>query len=543
MKPNTEELQHRLHSGLLSGPITRNVLLSLLLVLATVALYFPVHGHPFINYDDPPYVTENPHIQTGLDLDTAKWAFTHSYSHNWHPLTWISHAVDIEMFGLDPAGHHDVNVFLHSLNAVLLFWILQRATGFTGRSFMVAALFALHPINVESVAWVAERKNLLSMLFFLLALGAYRWFAQEPRRDRYLVVAFLYALALMAKPQVITLPFVLLLWDYWPLQRMFAQVTVGATSTAVYPARTFSQLVSEKLPLLAIAAASAIVTIRAQHVAASERWPYTFSIRLGNAMVSYVRYIGQAFWPARLAPMYIHPGYSLKFYQAFASFVFLLAIIVLVWAGRRHRYLPVGWFWFLGTLVPMIGLVQVSVQAMADRYAYQSFVGLFIMVCWGVAEWSERRHLRSVVLAGGSVAVLVVLSAAAHRQISYWKDSLTLWSHALQVTNNNWVAELNVGNALVEKGHPDQAMPYYYKSAAINPSYAATNLNIALYDQEHGNLTEAIEYYKRVVTAWQMPEERVFALKQMARAYHDLGDDAHARECIEAAKRPVSPTP
>lgn len=526
---------------LLRGSRTGNVLLSLLLVFATVALYAPVHHHKFVNYDDPGYVTENPHIRTGLDLDVVKWAFTHSYDHNWHPLTWISHAIDIDLFDLDPAGHHDVNVLLHAINALLLFWILQRATGYAGRSFMVAALFALHPINVESVAWVAERKNVLSTLFFLLALGAYGWYAQQPKRGRYLLVALFYMLGLMAKPQVITLPFVLLLWDYWPLRRMFGTEDRETARIPALAAKSLSQLVSEKLPLFAIAAGSALATIRAEHVAASERWPYTFAIRLENAILSYARYIGKAFWPSRLALMYLHPGFAIKTWQALAASLLLLAITAMVIVYRRHRYLPVGWLWFLGTLVPMIGIVQVSIQGMADRYAYQSFIGLFLMVCWGVAEWSERRTFPAFVLPLVSVSILLALGVVAHRQMGYWHDSLSLWSHTLDVTDNNWVAELNVGNALRDSGHADQAISHYLRSAEINPDFAATNLDIALYEQEHGNLTQAIEYYKRVVSVWQDPQERTLALTMMARAYRDLGDSARAKECLEEAGRPVPP--
>ncbi len=286
--------------------------LALLLIVATVALYHSVKHYPFVTFDDPDYITRNFQIQTGLDWGTVQWAFTSFYASNWHPLTWLSHALDCQLFHLDPSGHHDTNVLFHALNAALLFWVLWRATGYAGRSFMVAALFALHPMNVESVAWVSERKNVLSMFFFLLALGSYRWYALKPRIDRYLAVAALYALGLMAKPQVITFPCVLLLWDYWPLQRMFAPANdLPATAPgADVPAKSLGWLVAEKLPLFALSAASAVLTVKAQAASGALNGTFTsypLAIRLENAIVSYVRYIEKAVWPAHLAVYYPHP--------------------------------------------------------------------------------------------------------------------------------------------------------------------------------------------------------------------------------------------
>ncbi len=355
-------------------------------MVATVVLYYPAIQHPFVNYDDDGYVTNNLHVQAGLAWDTVAWAFTTYDQANWHPVTWLSHALDCQLFQLDPAGHHGTNILLHVLNALLLFWVLAQATGFTGRSFMVAALFALHPINVESVVWVAERKNLLSMLFFLLALGAYRWYAREPRPGRYAVIAVLFALGLMAKPQVITLPFILLLWDYWPLQRMLVEGQPAAIGTgAAVPPRRFSSLLLEKLPLVALSAISAVITVMAQRRGGINP-ELSLSARLANAIVCYARYVGKAVWPTHLAPMYPHPGSSLANWEVFSALLFLMVVTALVIAARRRRYLPVGWLWFLGTLIPMIGLVQVGRQAMADRYAYVPFLGLFIMMCWGVAD-------------------------------------------------------------------------------------------------------------------------------------------------------------
>ncbi len=368
----------------------RPFLLAFLLMLLTLAVYNPVKRLAFVNYDDRDYVTRNIQVQSGLEWDTVQWAFSTLDAANWHPLTWLSHALDYQLFGMNPSRHHSTNLLLHALNVALLFWVLRRATGYAGRSFMVAALFALHPINVESVAWVSERKNLLSMLFFILALGAWRWYAQKPRLHRYAVVAILFALGLMAKPQIITLPFVLLLWDYWPLQRMFRSPDLSEPS--LYPPRPFSWLVVEKLPLLVLAAASACITIVAQRAggAMSGLSYFPRSIRLENAVVSYVRYIDKALWPARLANFYPHPQGLLNPWQVLAAFALLLGITALVIAQRRHRYLLVGWFWFLGTMVPMIGIVHVGAQGMADRYAYLPFIGLFLMICWALADWARR---------------------------------------------------------------------------------------------------------------------------------------------------------
>jgi len=495
-------------------------------------LYFPVNGHPFANYDDPDYVTENLHVRSGLQWSTVKWAFITYDAANWHPLTWLSHAADVQLFQLNAARHHDVNLLLHTLNVVLLFWVLQRATGYVGRSAMVAALFALHPINVESVVWISERKNLLSMVFFLLSLGAYRGYVLRPRVSRYAVVALLYAMGLMCKPQVITLPCVLLLWDYWPLRRMFSNSHETA-ETAIAP-KSFSWLVLEKLPLFVLSAASAVITIKAQGAAGATSW-YPRSIRLGNAIISYASYLGKAFWPARLAPMYPHSGYSLRSWHVAAAFLLLLAITGLVMAGRRHRYLPVGWFWLLGTLVPRIGLKQVGVQAMADRYAYEPMVGLFIMVCWGVGEWGEERHLATAWLAVPSIAALLALMVVAHRQIDYWRDHVTLWSHALQVTSGNFQAENNLGMALLRQGRMEDAIPHFRAAVAIDPSDAVSNMNIGIYEHSHRNLLQAIEYYKKTVSLTRNGKLKAKAYNNLGYAYKDLGDYEAARQNLQSA--------
>jgi protein O-mannosyl-transferase len=556
-------------------PRIRIALFAILLLVFTIAAYYPAHRDPFINFDDDLYVTQNPHVNHGLSGDAVKWSFTTYHAFNWHPLTWLVHQFDVQLFGLNPAGHHDVNILLHVIDVLLLFWILQRATGFAGRSFMVAALFALHPLNVESVAWVAELKTMLSMMFFLLALGAYRWYAKNSfefpvssfeseavasrERDglrkpstnvklgtrnlnllfgRYLVVAVLFALGLMAKPQIITLPAVLLLWDYWPLRRMFAsdpEAAAGTRARDVIPAQSFSWLILEKMPLGLIIAASSFITMKAQKVGRPFNWAYSVWTRGANAVVAYASYIVKAFWPTRLAIMYPHPGTSLARWQIVGSALFLLAITALVVANWRRRYLVVGWLWFLGTMVPMIGVVQVGRQAMADRYAYLPFIGLFIMICWGVSESAERLRLPAFALPSVSALVLLGAALVTHHQLGYWRDNVKLWSHTVDVTHNNSVAVYHVGDALKQKGQTMEALQWFYRAVAMNPNDAYSNIAIAFYEHENGiNLPDALERYKRVVGRVD-DETRAQLLVNMGYVYEKLGDPVHARESFDAA--------
>jgi tetratricopeptide (TPR) repeat protein len=554
-----------LNNGLLRQPSwIRNALLSLVLVVAIGALYYPVHTQPFSSYDDPAYVTSNVHVRYGLDWDLVKWAFT-TLQPEWHPLTWLSHGLDCHLFYLNPSRHHDVNVLLHAVNAVLLFWVLVHATGYAGRSVMVAALFALHPINVQSVAWIAERKNLLSMLFLLLALGAYGWHACKPSAGRYTAVALLYALGLLAKAQIVTFPCLLLLWDYWPLQRMFAPgegpdsgIAEGATTV---PARRLSWLLWEKLPLFALSAAHSAMTVHAQGASGglNPLVSYTLSARLQNALVSYVRYLGKAFWPSRLTVLYPYSPSSIQGWHVLASLFLLLLISVLAFRWRHRRYLLVGWFWFVGALVPMIGLFYINDQAMADRYAYLPFVGLFIMVVWGVAgllaethttgtshpDRAYEQHPSPMWLAILSLAVLLALGLVAHRQLKYWDSDAAMWSHAVEVTSNNWVAEDNLGAALMDAGQLDDALRHFRAAVAIFPTYPITYLYLGSCYQQRRDPQAAIEQYQKVITlsdntGTHYARIRLMAFQNMANAYRDLGDNARAAECLESAKRIVA---
>ncbi len=515
----------------------RTFLLCLCLFLPVLAIYYPVRTHPFSHLDDYFYIVDNPAIQHGLNWPTIRWAFTVMTMGNWIPLSWLSHALDYRLFGLDPAGHHLVNVFLHAVDAMLLFWVLKRATNYTGRSFMVAALFALHPMNVEPVVWVAERKTLLSTLCFLLALAAYRWYAESPRLSRYTVAVVMFGTGLLAKPQIITLPFVLLLWDYWPLQRMFPaqESDHSAPPATAYPARSFSWLVMEKIPFLLVAGLDAIATMKAQ---AAWKFKPPLSLRLQNAIFSYWLYVKKAFWPSGMAPEYPHLGRYLTAWQVLAAAGFLLLVTALVVAARRYRYLAVGWFWFLGTLVPTIGLKQVGFQGMADRYAYDSFLGLFLMVCWGVSDWARRRRVSVAWLAAASAMVLCALSLVTSRQIGYWQDELTLWQHAALVVPNHVVAEANVGANLMGQGKQEEALKHFYRVTSISPNDSFANMQIALYQQTHGNFADAIVHYQRALQDEDYnltPATRVQLWIDMGIAYRDHGDAANARLCFQKA--------
>lgn len=518
-----------------ASPEKRNAIASLLLALATLALYNPASRHPFVNYDDDRYVTENSHVRQGLTVDTITWALTSTTQANWHPLTWMSHALDCSFFGLNPAGHHFTSVLLHSLNVVLLFLFLMWTTQRFGPSLFVAALFAVHPINVESVAWIAERKNVLCTLFFLLTLCFYVRYARKPSWTRYLAVAAFFAAGLASKPMVITLPFVLLLMDYWPLGRIPSHTKNSNTSRT---SLSWASLVREKLPLLVMSAASAVITIEAQKSGGAMRsiGQFSFGVRLANAVYAYAMYLWKTLWPTGLAPLYPHPGNSLAIWQVAGATAVLIAITVLVVRFRSHRYLLVGWLWYLATLVPVLGLVQVGDAAMADRYAYIPLIGVFIMIAFGAADYGEEHDLRwSVSIA--SAALLIALAVRTRGQIHYWQDSDTLWSHALDVTQNNFIAEDNLGGALLIEGREEQAYSHFLAAARINPQDPMSRSNLGVYLQTHNQVREAIAQYEAAVALTSDPGLLGQTYANLGAAYRALGDDDSARKKFEQAVR------
>jgi tetratricopeptide (TPR) repeat protein len=540
----------RAPSGSFTFGFKRSTVLCLLLVLLTLGFYNPIVRNGFTNFDDDVYILNNPHVRAGLTWDTARWAFTTFDAGNWHPLTWLSHALDCQLFRLNPAGHHYINVLLHAMNAVLLFLLLAGATGFTWPSFMVGAWFALHPVNVESVAWAAERKNVLSMFFFLLALHAYGRYVRRASVRRYAVVATLFALGLMAKPEIITLPFVLLLWDWWPLRRMSSGsspgivaggILDGAVPPAAPVAKSFSFLLVEKVPLLLLAAGSGVITVLAQHSGHAVRTlqEYSARARFGNVLVAYVRYLGKAFCPVRLAPLYPHPGNSLPGWEVLASAVLLLALTALALRWRKRRYLAMGWFWFLGTLVPVIGMVQVGEQAMADRYAYIAYVGLFICVAWGAADLAKmaaRAMERTGRMSPGpawllvpAVIVLLTLGTLSRRQIAYWHDSESLWRYTLSVTSGNYMAHDNLARALAEQGRTEEAMAEFNEAEKLHSYSAAEMLSLGIYEQTRGYVKDALEQYARSLKAAPDSNSRAVVLGWLGLAFTQMGDIPRAQ--------------
>lgn len=507
-----------------------------MLAVATLAIYSPVVTHPFINYDDRDYVTENPHVQAGLSAQTIAWAFTSTDQANWHPLTWLSHEMDCEIYGLNPHDHHLSSVLIHTANVLLLFLLLQWTTGATGASAMVAALFALHPFNVESVAWVAERKNLLSTFFFLLALAAYGRYARQPSLWRYAVLAGLFALGLAAKPMVITLPFVLLLLDYWPLGRILGWSTPSPTFPL--PQAPWPRLLLEKVPLLALSAGSAAITMFAQRSGnALESLGYIpVQLRLENAIYSYAKYVAKIFWPVNMALVYPHPLNKLTFFQVGLSAIFLIAVSVLIWKSRKQRpYAITGWFWYLGTLVPVIGLVQVGPQGMADRYTYIPALGIFIILVWGLKDWASSRPEILKSLKPIAFVVLAYLAVLTFRQIGYWRSSEELWTHTLQITDDNFIANDMLGSLLVQEQRPE-AMQYFEAAARIAPWDPDSHEAVGAALQDRGDLQGAIRAYQVVLHA-RDPRILAYTYANLGVIYRQLGNDAAARLSSEQAMR------
>jgi len=523
--------------GFFAVPQKRTFVFSLLLVLFTLTVYNQATHFQFVNFDDDRYVTENTHIKAGFSWTTIKWAITSTDEANWHPLTWISHALDYQWFHLNPAGHHFTSIVFHALSGCILFLLLFRATRRLGLSFFIAAVFALHPSNVESVVWVSERKNVLSTFFFLLTLGAYGWYASKPNWKRYLAVAGLFVCALASKPMVVTLPFVLLLLDYWPLQRIQSWTRASGTEQTS-PAK----LIVEKLPLFALSAASCLITMRAQKAAgAVGALPFPFAVRLKNALYSYLLYIKEIVWPAKLAPLYPHPGKALANWKVLLAAVILLIITILVVKFRARGYLLVGWFWFLGTLIPVIGVVQVGNQAMADRYTYIPFIGLFVLIALGASELVEAAKLSSAIKITSAACVLLTLASVTYRQAGYWRDSLRLWGHALEVTSNNFVAEDEYGGALTQLARFDEAYPHFVRAAQLQPADPVSHSNIGAYLHQHGRAAEAIPQYE--IAARLTTDTRVLATTyaNLGSAYADTRDFAKAHEAFERSIR-LNPT-
>jgi tetratricopeptide (TPR) repeat protein len=514
------------------GRRKQTVFICLLLALMTAAVYWPVARQGFINFDDPDYVSGNPRVQAGLTRESVQWAFTSFYSSNWHPLTWLSHMLDCQLYGLKPAGHHLTNLLFHIANSLLLFGLLRRMTGTLWRSALVAALFALHPLHVESVAWVSERKDVLSAFFFMLTLWAYASYAKAEGRLRnaesgiqraaatntqhatrntpraslfhppssilYLLSLVFFALGLMSKPMLVTLPFVLLLLDYWPLRR-FQLSTLNSQ-----PSTTPLRLVLEKAPFFILSALSCVVTFLVQRAcgAMAPLAKTPFDLRLANALVAYARYLGKTLWPSDLAVFYPYSRLSLDSWQVAGAALLLLAATAAVVLARKQRpYLLVGWLWFLGMLVPVIGLVQVGKQSWADRYTYLPHIGLFLLIAWGasavIARWKWPRLI--VIAAAG--LTLAACGLVTSRQLAHWRNTQTLFQHAIAVTAENFVAYTVIGNALMEEGKLPEAIEQCRKALEIAPDYSEAHNTLGNIYARQEKYDEAIAHYRAALQA------------------------------------------
>ena len=465
------------------------LLISAVLVIATLVTYEPVRHNDFVNYDDIPYITENTHITHGITQQSLWQAFTKPHFFMWHPLTTISHILDYEFFGLNPIGHHSVSVLIHIANALLLFWILNNLTGAIWASAFVAAVFALHPLQVESVAWAAERKTVLSGLFWLLTMAAYIRYARQPRLGRYMLLLIVFGLCIMTKPVVVTLPFVLLLLDYWPLERI-RRGQIG-------------RLIAEKTPLLAMSAALSVITIIAQKggKAVISLDIISLDTRIANVFSSYIKYIGKLVWPSGLAVFY-PPSYPAipKTTTAFYIFLFILISAISIYAGRRRKYIAIGWLWFAGTLVPMIGIVQSGFQAMANRYMYLSMLGLLIIIALAGKELIAKHPRLKTIAAIMGVISLSCLLVLTRMQVRHWQNSLTLFEYALKTTQNNPVIETYYGCALFyETGQLDEAEKHLSNAVRLSPTYAKALSNLGRVYIKQGKTNEAISCFTNLL--------------------------------------------
>ena len=507
------------------------LIICIALAITTLAVYWQVGNHEFISFDDNDYVTENRHVQTGLTSGNITWAFTTFHAGNWHPLTWISHMLDCQLFGLKPGLHHLVNLFFHMANTLLLFLILRRMTNALWQSAFVAALFALHPLHVESVAWVAERKDVLSTFFWMLTMGAYVFYVERRELKRYLLALFFFGLGLMAKPMLVTLPFVLLLLDYWPLRRLQMEKPLADDSVNsekfVKPHRkkkerrrsairaghvskpekqirqqpAIGHIILEKVPFFVLSLVSSIVTYMAQQKGGAVRSLQSFPLttRIANALVSYCGYIGKILWPENLALLYPHSGMP-PVWKVIGAVLFLgIITFLIIRTVKRFPWLTVGWLWYLGTLVPVIGLVQVGMQAMADRYTYVPIIGVLIMVAWGVPELLEKWRHRNTALATVTVVMLCIFSFVTWKQVGYWQNNTTLFKHTLEKTTNNPIMLNNMGNVLEEQGGIDQAIAHYTEAVRIDPNLAESYNNIGLALTKQGRPDEAISNFLKAI--------------------------------------------
>jgi len=506
-------------------------LISAILATATFVAYEPIRHNNFVSYDDDGYITKNQNVKNGITRDSILWAFTELHAANWHPLTWLSHMLDCKIYGLNPLGHHITNVLLHIANSVLLFWVLWKMTDTVWPSAFAAAVFALHPVHVESVAWAAERKDVLSTLFWMLTMLAYFYYVRQPNVRRYILVLLAFAMGLMAKPMLVTLPFVLLLLDWWPLERKTKSMS-------------YTNLILEKIPFFALSAASCVMTLVAQHkgkaVVALEH--LSLNCRIANIFISYMKYIGKTIWPSRLAVFY--PMSYTTFPKAapiICTLLFVLISALSIYIGRRRKYVMVGWLWYVGTLVPVIGLVQVGSQAIADRYMYIPMVGLLIIIAWAVKELVDKLPRLRTVAAVSAVVVLLPAVILTQMQIRHWENSFTLFEYALKVAKNNAITENNYGRVLLNTERLDEAREHLSNALRINQQYADARNNLGKVFLNQGRLKEAVGCFNEAFALSGKNQQtntdrfRIELYTNLAVAYSQLGNyESAIQNCNKA---------
>ncbi len=521
MQKKTKHKQNVIGSSPVWKFPTQEILISLAIMGITFAVFYPVLWSDFIELDDYLYVVENPNIQSGLGPEKIKWAFTTGEQAVWQPLVWISYMVDYQLYKLNPTGYHLTNLLFHLANTLLLFWVLFRMTGFVWRSALVALLFAIHPLHVESVAWIAERKDVLSAFFGFLTLWAYLVYVNKPSGKRLLLVMLAFILGLMAKAMFITMPFLLLLLDYWPLKRK----------------KSFGSLVKEKIPLLVIAGAFTLITfwvhLSGQAIRNLDEIP--FWARLENMFVSYASYLGKTFWPAGLGVYYPHPGTSLPLGKVVPAVLFLIGLsFIVVYVYRRYPFLTVGWFWYVITLLPVIGLIQFGSHGMADRFTYVSLVGIFIMVVWGVAEIiplaEKRRRFLFLILPVG--VILLILCVSARAQVNYWRTSVGLFERTIAVTTNNNAAHNLLAMSLLRERKINEAMSHLNMALKMSPDDAVTHLNLGYAFVLQEKLDEAILHWKEAV---KLKPDLAQAYQNLACAFFNKGDCTQAWRYVHLA--------
>ncbi|MBU1648813.1 MAG: tetratricopeptide repeat protein [Proteobacteria bacterium] len=479
--------------------------ISLILVAAILALYWQTRTFSYIHYDDPEYVFENVRVQQGLTIENIKWAITTTHFSNWHPLTWISHMLDSELYGNNPGQHHSNNVLLHIINTLLLFNLFRKMTGDILPSALLAGLFAVHPLHIQSIAWISERKDLLCAQFFFLSILSYLKYLEKSTWSRYLLVLIFFSLGLMAKPMIITLPFVLLLLDHWPLQR-FGFGFNGTNQVGLPPVIPIfpcsnTSIFLEKIPFLVLSILSAAITFHAQEAGGSVATISQLSLlaRAENAIVSYVLYIQKMLWPQQLSVIYPHPGTHPYWLIIISALIFSVLTLLALFYAKKTPFFLVGWLWFVGMLIPVIGIVQVGIQAMADRYTYLPMIGLFLAFSWGLYHFPPFKNKRSLYFSITGSCILLLLSVTTWRELQYWENGVSLFTRAVTITKNNYVAHNNLGYEFVQIFEFDKAKKEFELALQINPNFEIAHLNLGRSLIEEGNIAEGIEHYRSAI--------------------------------------------